>query len=293
NEIYPLQISKKILSFNDISNIFKCDICHISGVSFIGLLIGLICKLLRKKITFTMHGTLKIEKNFRRIRAYRLLIELLLTKLSDRIFTVSNNLREQVSLVYNHAEKKIISIPNGVNLYEIKKTAKVPGSIVCIGGGRKEKRVLDVCRAVHILNKEGNNITIKVFGEDSLDTNLIKEYTFVDYYSFVPQEVLLESLASTQIFVQYSDYEPFSLSIFDAIQLKCNIVASNKVGALDYLQKSDLEKISIASNFEELLDGLRKQLSFIDRDYLPYNYLSWENIFKLYKKEWTKLKKNL
>lgn len=288
-EIYPLQATKKYISTNELKAIYKCDICHISAVSIKGLIVGVLCKLLGKKITFTMHGTLKIERNFRKIKKHRLLTELLLIKISNKVFTVSDCLGQKVKSLYKNEEYKIISIPNGINNYKIKNTIKEFNSITCIGGGRKEKRVLDVCKAVNLLNKKGENIIINVLGEDSEDTEKIKKYNFVNYYGFIPQEKVLNILSKTKVFIQYSEYEPFSLSIFDAMQFNCNIIASNHVGAIEYLNELDLKKISISNNSDELINCIEKQLSNPTFSYSTYDKLSWNNIYCIYKKNWEEL----
>lgn len=290
NTIYPLQATTKLISFSDLKAILKCDICHVSAVSTLGLILAFVCKSLGKKVTFTMHGTLKAERKFRKISPHRLFVESMLVHLSNKIFVVSDKLSKIVKSLYNSINSKLITIPNGVTCTTATNIQKKPNTIVCIGGGRKEKRVLDVCKAVYKLNSKGEKIKINVFGEDSLDTKDIKKYDFVHYYGFVPQEILLSMLAESYLFIQYSEYEPFSLSIFDAIVSNCNIITSDNVGAIDYLTKADLHKISIVKDINELTSEIERQLASSIASYSNYENLSWENTYHLYMKNWDLIK---
>lgn len=287
-EIYALQATKKKLSINDLKAIIACDICHISAVSVLGLLVGFLCKICGKKVTFTMHGTLLLEKKFRIVPSRRIFLEAMLIRLANKIFTVSSVLSQQVKNLYKNIDHKIVAIPNGVSIKtkNFNNIIKKPNTIVCIGGGRKEKRVLDVCKAVYHLNLLNYNIHINVFGEDSSDTDSIKNYDFVSYHGFVCHDKVLNSLSEAYLFIQYSEYEPFSLSVFDAINFNCNVITSGSVGAINYLSDTDLEKVCIVNSFQELIIGIQKQLSNELRTYSSYEHLSWEKTYSLYEENW-------
>ncbi|WP_255547170.1 glycosyltransferase family 4 protein [Moritella sp. 36] len=258
----------------------------------IGCLFLILGKIFRKKITFTMHGTLTIEKRFRNIAKYRLFFEYLLVNYSHKVVTVSNRLGKSVAKLYKIEPDRIKAIPNGVLpplKTDIKQNFK-SNDIICIGGGRPEKRILSVCNAVNKIIKDENiKLNIKVFGEDGKDTELIKKFDFVEYCGFVSHEQLLSELDDSLIFIQFSLYEPFCLSLFDAINSKCKIILSSEIGAIDYLTLNDSNSISIVREPDDLAHEIYSQINSDSPSYSSYDKMGWSLVSEKYILLWESL----
>ena len=285
-KVYFIQADTKKVTLKDIFKFFKSSTIQISAVSFMGILFALFGRLLCKKVCFTMHGTLVIERNFRRISSLRIIQEKLLVLFCSQVIAVSNTLKSKLENIYKINESKIIAIPNGIDLVEIVKVGK-RNNIICIGGGRPEKRILDICKAVDNLPSSiKKDLTLKVFGEDGKDSNKIKQFNFVEYEGFVSHEELLHEMNTSRLFVQFSSYEPFCLSLFDAINANCNIIVSSEIGALDYLTPEDLTTISIVQETTGLAGAFMRQGEIESPIYSNYNHMSWNEISKLYLNIW-------
>lgn len=290
-KIIKVQINKSY--FSHMKNIKEVDVISISGVSGKGCIYCIAGRLMKKTVTYTMHGALKIEEQYTKVRVQRKLYEYLLTKLSNKVICVSENFKNDVSNLYDI--KDVTHINNGVNinnnLYN-KKVKRNKYQLLTVGGGRKVKGVLNVCKAVEKINNK--NIKLIVVGEDGEHTEEIKRYEFVKYKGFISQEELIELMKSSYIYIQNSYYETFGMTVLEAIACGANIILSEKIGVAipnsqDFQVNPD-DIYGIKDKIEQLLEKIEeeyKQNLTID---LIEN-LSWENTAKKYIKLWDEMKK--
>ena len=90
----------------------------------------------------------------------------------------------------------------------------------------------------------------------------------------VPQKQLYEEMMKSELYVLNSVYEPFALSVFDALLCGCSILVTNVAGALELLNVTEhdviydpMDKDEIAEKIEYLLqhpnnERLMKKLDF-------------------------------
>ncbi|MCW8333621.1 glycosyltransferase family 4 protein [Vibrio paucivorans] len=286
DDIYFIQATKRTLSVKDIISIYSSHTIHVSAVSLLGLVVLAFSKFFGKKTTFTMHGSLMIEKEYRHVPYIRICFEKLLVIGCDTIITVSKRLESYVGSVYPKSAHKVISIPNGVE--ELNNGSSIKEKkIVCIGGGRAEKRILSVCRAFEKLPLEiKQTYRIIVYGEEGSDSDLLQSFDFVTFRGFVAQEELLREMSRAEIYVQYSKYEPFCLAVFEAMSSKCKLILSDQIGAIDYLTDIDRSIVSIAKNEEELVDCILESIKKEAPEYSSYENLGWKEIAREYLTLW-------
>ena len=282
NQVEFLQSTTK-LSLAVLKIILSIDVVHVSGVSFLGMILMAFARLCGKKATMTMHGSLAIESNFNEIALYRRIFELIQQKLANEIMPVSNMLAEKLKI-----NNKITVIPNGVDLVPIPSSLKQNNLITLIGGGRKEKRHLDICKIINKINNEKKlNIRINLFGEEGLDSNEIEKFSFVENFGFCDKNSVFDSLAKSKIFIQYSKYEPFSLAVADAINYNCYIITSDLVGINDFIIPSN--NYIIVHNNEQLEQAIIFQYNCRERMNIKNNLLTWEQVTDKYIKCWSML----
>ena len=258
---------------------------HVSGLSFIGLLAILISKLLMKKSSYTMHGSLRFESISKEVPIHRLLIEKAILFFSDEIIVVSSLMLRFVK-VY---KDKVKIIPNGFEKKIATKADKDNTLIVAIGGGRKEKGVLNLAKAIESLNlsviKE-KKLKLIVFGEDGPDTVKIKSFDCVDYRGFSPYKEVQSELLRANIFASCSIFESFSLAIVEAIESSCKILTFEDAGVIDYIPPS--EGLEIIKSPKEIQISIIKLINSELNLKIKHNVPSWDNVALLYLDMWGK-----
>lgn len=291
NDITREQINQKI-NFTFLNKIFNADIINVSGVSFKGVLAIIIAKFFFKKTTFIMHGSLVIEKKYRNISKYRILFEKLLIFFVDQIICVSENFANRIEKKYSLYKYKITYVNNGVKIENnsINNFDKNKFHILTVGGGRREKGIIYLCKAISLLHDK--NIKLIVVGGDGIDTEKIKSYDFVNYLGFISQKKLFKLMEDSAIFMQNSLYEPFGMTPLEAGQRKCKLILSKNIGALSLIDIDskfivDPKNINRISNLvNEILNNNNYEYSNIN---FNYNEISWEKRAREYFDIWKSL----
>lgn len=281
--IYYIQ-STNVLNFKTIMCYLKSDIIHISGTSFGGLLFIILSRIMFKKTSMTMHGSLLIEKKYRSIPKRRIFFEWLQVKLVNKIFPVSQLLSDEIKI------SKSVVIPNGIYRQDVEfqKIKKEKGSIILIGGGRKEKRHIDVCKIINDINTKYNlNLHVYIYGEKGPDSRWLNEYEFVTDFGFCTKDTLEKAFQKAEIFIQYSTFETFSLAVTEAINSRCKIITSDKVGINSFIDISD--DYQVVSSNGQLEDAIINMVNTKTGSYIKDKLLSWDDVALMYYKNWNEL----
>lgn len=257
-EITKEQINK-IIDINFLKKIYFNEIILTSGVSLKGAISSLLGKILRKKVLFVMHGSLKKESNFRAISLKRKAIEYCQIKFSSKIICVSENFSKEIKKIYPKFVQKIIFINNGIDLENNKKNVLKENIILTVGGGRKEKGVLDVAKAVSKI--ESKKYILIVVGENGRDTDEIKKFDFVKYLNFLEHDKLMLLMEKAEIFVQNSDYEPFGIAPLEAAARKCKLILSQNVSSKVLLKEKTYYCIKNNKDIDEIKRNLEASIT--------------------------------
>ncbi|MEY8687852.1 glycosyltransferase family 4 protein [Bacteroides sp. AN502(2024)] len=261
--------SKILRMMEMIYKIVNSKVIVFSGISSVDHITVPIAKKLHKRIIYIMHGCLSWEyeqnnyfSNQRGIDNERLMLEM-----ADKILCVSSFYKEQISERYPQYRQKLGVLTNGINWNVLTKNRNMSitrddSSIVLIGGGRVTKRNLQVCQAVEEINKEDNvNIKVAVYGyyNDNDDSKAISQISCTRYHHVIPQTELFNVLNRTALFVQNSDFEPFSLGTIEALSCGCSVLVSHNVGAREVIKElTDDDVINDVMDISELKSKIRK-----------------------------------
>lgn len=286
DEVSFITMRNKLLRFVEVIwKTLRCRLIIFSGVTSYDHVILPICRALKKKIVFIMHGYLEYEDKINRYSnpgGER--NEALLLKHSDLILCVSETYMHFIKRCFPQYSDKLSFLTNGIDwemLDNIRQTdiQRNNRRIVLIGGGRITKKNLEVCKAVDLLNqKNQENFFVEVYG-DFLENDLSRDISRMAntvFHPIVPHDKLLEVFGSAFLFVQNSDFEPFSLGVVEALVCGCDILISRNVGAIDILTGlTDNDLISNTSDIEQIAEKIyfissnsnnQRLLSSIDRD---------------------------
>ncbi|WP_434997410.1 glycosyltransferase family 4 protein [Vibrio scophthalmi] len=276
-----LQAGKKIEVVN-IWQIISSNVVHVSGVSNFGLVALFLGWLFRKKCTMTMHGSLFQESRFRPVPKYRLIMETLQKFFATKLFPVSK------LLAINIKARKAVVIPNGVERHAVNQSNKSDYEIVLVGGGRPEKRHLEVCKAIESVKAEtGWNILVHLFGEKGKDSDAIESFPFIHYHGFCNKDELKRYLETAKLFIQYSKFESFSLAVSEALYCGCHIITSPYVGINEFIEKS--HSYHVVDSRLDLENSIRKILSTNEKPAINERLLTWSAVSDLYLEQWVEL----
>lgn len=236
-----------------------------SGITSYDHITLLLCKVLNKKTIFIMHGWLKFEDDINKVTNIRgEKNEMLMLKSAHQILCVSKPFCKLIKQEFPIFSNKIDYLTNGINWESLNrkdiKGLKDDKSIVLLGGGRVTKRNLEVCKAVKLLNeKRGMAFHITVYGiiEKNDDSAQIAAMPYTNFHHVIPHEEILNVFVSSFLFVQNSDFEPFSLGVVEALACDCNILISRNVGARDVIPGlTDGDTITDTSDIEQIADKI-------------------------------------
>jgi len=199
-----------------------------------------------------------------------------------------------------NSNKKIISIPIGIDLSEINKVkpSKVKSDIIFAGRLLKNKNVDVLINAVKVINRKKPDISCLIIGEGPEKNNLIrstKELNLeknIKFLDFLPRHKDLYSLMkSSKVFVLPSTREGFGIVVLEANACGIPVVTTNHKdnAAKDLINSKNgvvvkLDEKDIASAIYKLLKNKTNTKDMIN---FAQQY-DWENIYKLIKEVYLK-----
>lgn len=255
---------------------------------------------LRNKSKIITHVHEIPEENPTIIKIY-LLIESLLLKLaankSDKVITASEYMKRAV--MKNFSLRNVISINNGVDTKIFtrkidKKTQKIWSTskrLLFVGRLTKRKGILELINAIKFLKSD--DVSLLVIGDGELDalvkTNIIG-FSNIKIIPFVQNDKLSHYYSAAKLVIVPSHYEPAGLVPIEAMACGTPVLVSNNGGLKEikntFLIKK-LDPLSIAEAIRRTLDNRSLSKKQIIR-YIQKKY-NWENIIKIYQKEYNGL----
>ena len=253
--------------------------CSYSKINIFGIRVA---KILNKKTFYLMHGYSTLEKkiNNENIKDNEVMeinkFERYIFENVDRVFCVSEIFMNYMKKVEPDFSEKFDYNYNGLDLKNIRENtkrysaSKKKKQIVSIGGGMKRKNNLAVCKAINKLNKEKNmDLEYIVIGHPYTDKEQISRYDFVTYYDELTHEKVLEILAESYLYIQNSTFETFGLALIEGLVSNCNLLVSNKVGAIGVIKTiTDEDLIFDSNNIDEISNKIEKIMEFENVDRL-------------------------
>lgn len=291
-EVLFLESKSKKNRFIEFLKKFKnSEVINISGISSFNVLVLLMGRLFLKKTTYLMHGALEYEKKYKDIKERDLFYEKIILKNVNKVICVSKRFKEELinNQNYNSYESKFITINNGSNLKKETNYPKQRNLVLVVGGGRPEKQILNVCKAL-------NNMGLKliVVGADGRDSEEIKKYDFVEYKGKLEKNELNKIMEKSYLYIQNSIYEPFGLAPLEALSKGCNLVISEKIGMIDSFDEFPKSAIvSTENNIEELKIKVKQILKEPNGSDIKKKFNVQENSWKRISKQYLKLWKEL
>ena len=244
-----------------------------SKLCIIGIIIA---KIRRLKTCYVMHGSVELELKlnsysgiFKISDKLNIVVERLILRSIDQIVCVSKKFSTYIKAEYKWTNNKVDFIFNAMDLRELydyvpsRVNNEEEYTIVSVGGGKKLKNNLSICRAIELITTDYDmKIKYIVIGSGGADKDEIMSYGFVEYHDFLPREELLGIMYKANIYIQNSNFETFGLAVVEALIMKCKLLMSSEIGAIDVIKGlTDKNIINDTNDYTEISKKIYRLLN--------------------------------
>jgi glycosyltransferase involved in cell wall biosynthesis len=186
---------------------------------------------------------------------------------------ISSVFRDHLLRDYPFPLENTVVIPNPVRLErfadcDFDRPIGEPPTVLVLGRISARKGVEDVIAVARLLHQRGVDARVRVVGGPSLwsdYTKLLEELPVEnsEYAGIVPPAAVPGELARADVLLQASKYEPFGLTVGEALAAGVPVVATSQVGAIEGINRTVVTETApgdvaaMASGVATMLDGLR------------------------------------
>ncbi|MBM4157161.1 MAG: glycosyltransferase family 4 protein [Ignavibacteria bacterium] len=288
--LFPFLI--KIISVNP-------QIIHLITFSRFAVIVLVLKYFMVFKLFFNLHGIVTHENRYFRKESKftelkNKIIEELIIKFCDFIFCLSEDNKKLLHQYYNINDKKMFLINNGVDevFFNVNKRIHFSASTVL-----KIVFISDITRAEKgfvflrdSLNEVNFDCELHIISENK-KLLIINKHFKIFYYNFMNPSELAEFFADKDIIISASFYEPFGISIAEAVVSGLLPVVTEETGFSRFITNKVNGYVYKYGNKNELATILnilnlnRGELFKANENSInKYNELKWSNILSLYKK---------
>jgi glycosyltransferase involved in cell wall biosynthesis len=187
------------------------------------------------------------------------------------VICISSVFRDHLVADYGVPLKDTVVVPNPVRLERFAVTERPPGqpaTVLVLGRIATRKGVEDVVAVARALRDRGADARIRIVGGPSLwsdYTRLLDDLPSenAEYVGALPASEIPGELGGSDLLLQASKYEPFALTVAEALASGVPVVATSEVGAIENVDRTvgaevapgDVPAMTLA--IEEMLDRLR------------------------------------
>lgn len=275
----------------DIFCIFRSKVIVFSGASKLDNFYLWLCKLLKKRIIYIMHGCIVEENQINHVdNPGEVKLEKKYFEYADIVLCVSPAFTLWVKKYFSKYKDKVFTLTNGIDwesMNYVPEHKDLLNTISIVGGGVPRKNVLTVCKAIEIVNKTAQTpLRLMVFGRDDLDSESIKRYPFVEFNGKVQRYRMLEKISCTPLFIQNSRFDSFALAPLEALTVGCSILCSRNVGAISIIENlEDCDIIQDCEDEQEIAKKIKYLLEHPNHDRIISNINKEATSYKARSKE--------
>ncbi len=158
---------------------------------------------------------------------------------------ISGVFRDHLVRDYGVPAGTTVVVPNPVRLERFAASERVPAdpaTVLVLGRVAARKGVQDVVAAAQELDRRGARVRFRVVGGPSLwsdYTKLLDDLpASAEYAGGVAPAAVPDELAQSDVLVQASRYEPFALTVAEALAAGVPVVATSEVGAIEEIDRT-------------------------------------------------------
>lgn len=260
--------NNKLLAVEIFIKSFVADAFVISGI--IRWPVVKFIRKFHKPLIYIMHGCLDYEDDVNHLHAMPIehVSEKYILDNVDKILCVSELYSNWVKRRFPQYANKISFLDNGLEINPRNKVEKTTCSIAVAGGNRQIKNNSEVCQAIELLNKNGLNCNLSIFGWRYPDGDDLSIYPHCKYMGQLDKAKYYSLLDKIGLFVINSEVEPFGLVTGDALNCHCSILFSRNVGSSGIVKTTDRDFISDSHDPEKIAENIKYCLGHPNADRL-------------------------
>jgi glycosyltransferase involved in cell wall biosynthesis len=193
----------------------------------------------------------------------RTLAQRVLIRRASLLVCISGVFRDHLVADYGFPRERTLVTANPVRMERFEPAVKAPGEpprVLVLGRIAVRKGIEDVVAAAHILRERGVDMHFRIVGGPSLwsdYTPLLEDLPAdsAEYAGRVEAEAIAGELASSDVLLQASRYEPFALTVAEALAEGVPVVGTSEVGAIEGVDRSVAAEVAPGQP-EQIADAL-------------------------------------
>jgi glycosyltransferase involved in cell wall biosynthesis len=201
------------------------------------------------------------------IMVVRALVQRLAIRRAALLICISGVFREHMVHDYGFPLERTVVVPNPVRLDRFvdgSRDLREPPTILVLGRISVRKGVEDVVAVAHALLEREVDARIRILGGPSLWSDYTKLLDDLppanaEYAGHVPAAESPAELARSDLLLQASKYEPFGLTVGEALAAGVPVVATSEVGAVEGVARTVLTEVA-PGDVEAMADAIATML---------------------------------
>ncbi|HTZ86798.1 MAG TPA: glycosyltransferase family 4 protein [Solirubrobacteraceae bacterium] len=154
---------------------------------------------------------------------------------------ISSVFRDHMVADYGYPSERTVVVPNPVRLERFalsERPVGEPATVLVLGRVAARKGVEDVVALAKLMLARGEDVRFRVVGGTSLWSNYLKLLEEMpaensEYVGRVSSQQVPEEIAAADVLLQASKYEPFALTVAEALAAGVPVVGTTEVGAVE------------------------------------------------------------
>jgi glycosyltransferase involved in cell wall biosynthesis len=175
------------------------------------------------------------------IMSLRALVQRVKIRQASLLVCISGVFRSHLVKDYGFPAEATVVIPNPVRLERFSPSDREPGEppiVLVLGRVAVRKGIEDVVAAAHMLSERNLDVKLRIVGGPGLWSDYTKLLEDLpqessEYAGRIPPTEIPEELERADLLLQVSKYEPFALTVAEALAAGVPVVASSEVGAIE------------------------------------------------------------
>lgn len=180
---------------------------------------------------------------------------------------ISSVFRDHLVRDYGLSAPNTVVVPNPVRIDRFSDTRRVPGdppTVLVLGRIAARKGIDDVVSVARELLARGERVRVRVVGGPSLwsdYTPLLADLPpqNAEYAGPLPASEIPAELAHSDLLLQASTYEPFALTVGEALASGAPVLATSEVGAIENVDRSVAAEVA-PGDVLAMADAIRELL---------------------------------
>jgi glycogen(starch) synthase len=189
---------------------------------------------------------------------------------------ISSVFRDHLVHDYGVPAEATVVIPNPVRLErfaDVRKEAASPPTVLVLGRVSVRKGIEDVVALARLLLERGAEGRIRVVGGPSLFSDYTKLLDDLppenaEYVGRFPPTQVPSELARADVLLAPSKYEPFALTVAEALAAGVPVVATSEVGAIEGVDRSVVTEVA-PGDVPAMADAVESMLARVKAERAP------------------------